>query len=343
MVILYVILASYCFLIGLIIDFYKKTLNQSNILLIIIFILIMFNVGFRGIIEFSDTEAYYYRFIHMNNIENIQEYIFDFLMLFVKALDGSYQYFLVLVSILYYSLSYLTLKKYSETYFVDTYFSGFIFLSMFFTYALSSNIIRQGLAISLTLYSLLILFNNRRYLKGFLFLFLAFFTHNSIFSIFLLYFIVLIFSKIKLIFYFIFYIISIVLSFLKLNLFTNFTFIKTYEDYFTGDLDYLVGFKPGVVAFNTFFLLLGLFLIRSKNYKILDRNYINIYKLYILLSSVFFMLSEVPFSDRFGVLGWSLIPYLIIPYFSYKVNISKVFLVSFFIMFYFLLNFYFSI
>lgn len=341
-VILYLVLALYCFFIGLIIDLSKKILKQNNFLLIIILLLIVMAVGLRDIVEFSDTEAYYYRFIDVTSIVNRNEFIFDFLMLVVKKIGWSYQCFLILIAGLYYSFSYLTLKEYSKKYFVDIYFSVFIFLSMFFTYTLSVNIIRQGLAISLMLYGLLVLMDKKKITKANILFLVAFFVHNSIGAVLFIYFILVKFNKIKLSVYYLVYMISVILSYFKINIFGGWNILKNYGTYLTGSLEYSVGFKPGVVLFNTLFLLLGHYVIKKINYNFVDKSYLRIYKLYILLSSIFFILSEIPFSDRFGVLGWALIPYLIIPLFSYKVGIVKTFLVSFFILFYFVLKFYFS-
>lgn len=96
--------------------------------------------------------------------------------------------------------------------------------------------------------------------------------------------------------------------------------------YFVLEMKYDTGFRPDFFIFNTAILLTALFvhkkvLINQKEYLVTYRKWINYF---VLSSSIFFFAFDMPFSDRWGLLSWIVIPYLLEPLFNinsrYKVS-----------------------
>jgi hypothetical protein len=100
---------------------------------------------------------------------------------------------------------------------------------------------------------------------------------------------------------------------------------------YSGDTNYNIGFRLDFVTYNTFFLVLFLHFLNKDSVK-------NIFllKYYILTSIIFFFNFYIPFSDRFGLFSWLIIPLLLYnivneSYPEKKVFISTVVVISFFI------------
>ena len=72
-----------------------------------------------------------------------------------------------------------------------------------------------------------------------------------------------------------------------------------------GITSYSTGFRFDFILFSLFFGGLGLFL-RKKMYT--DRFYDTVLKSYIIINAFFLLAINIPFSDRFAVLSWVLIP-----------------------------------
>ena len=99
--------------------------------------------------------------------------------------------------------------------------------------------------------------------------------------------------------------------------------------------EFEVGFKPQFVFFNTLFLFIFLLL---RKYGQKQENYDILLKVYIGLSCIFFFMFQIPYSDRWGVMSWMFIPFLLAPVFGengkYKTSLVAVlFLSTLFIIF----------
>jgi hypothetical protein len=79
------------------------------------------------------------------------------------------------------------------------------------------------------------------------------------------------------------------------------------------DIKYEIGFKPQFAIFNSVFLFLGLYLL--KNLKVKEKFRI-LLKYFMLSSILFFMAFQIPFSDRWGLFSWIVIPIIMGQFFS---------------------------
>lgn len=220
-------------------------------------------------------------------------------------------------------------------------------ISLFSFYSLGINILRQGIAISLSMLALYFYINQFKK-KAFLFFILGFSFHSSVVLIPLFSWFAKHFLNLKKSLF-----IFIITSFLSvigekiIALFSKLPFFDSlYKNrlsiYSEGisDTFYQVGFRLDFYLFNLFFILLGLFFI--KKLKFTDEKYVFIYKVYVLLSSVFILFFNLPYSDRTGVLSWMLIPYIQLPLIC-KSNKYRKLTIPFFILlntciFYFFIN-----
>lgn len=85
--------------------------------------------------------------------------------------------------------------------------------------------------------------------------------------------------------------------------------------YLNDDYGYQIGFKPQFVIFNTFFLFLSLYIRNSLKNDFLEKKYTQLIYYYIISSIILFMAFQLPFSDRWGLFSWIVIPFLVIPLF----------------------------
>lgn len=154
------------------------------------------------------------------------------------------------------------------------------------------------------------------------------------------------FNRIKLSVFLYLYVITLVLSAFNVSVlifkdYLNVSFFderrSSYLDVSNFDGFYNIGFKPQFVVFNTVFLIVFL-LIKKHVYS--SKEYIYMLKYYLLSSSLFFMVFQLPYSDRWGIMSWVIIPFLLLPLFKnnnqYKLaTFTLLFLTSIFIFFQF--------
>ncbi|AQY21604.1 EpsG family protein [Riemerella anatipestifer] len=304
-----------------------KLMKYISITLIVVFSII---VGFRTVEVGTDTGIYYYQWIADIPYESITEIVFYFLMKFIKSFDLSFSVFLIIVSSLYYFFTFKAFENLSKKYDTSIILLLLSFISLFFSNSMAINIIRQGLSMSILLYAYSLFINKDR--KYWIFTLIGFLTHStSIISI-LIFIGINKFARKVSIYYFIFlFFIGILLSFLNFGLLDVAPFIidilgadSRRTTYITnGSSDYVVGFKPQFVVFNTIFLL---FFLKARK-KLLNHkwgeNYQVLLKYFLLTSFLFFMAFQLPYSDRWGIFSWISIPVLMLPYFSRGISVVR--------------------
>ena len=130
---------------------------QQNFMLIFVYSLMVFQVGFRWQTG-TDWEPYYEHFIEMRSVSDVYytltgfEKGYSFFVLIVKNLWNSYTAFLVVHALLYYFLIFSAFKK----------FSPYVFISLLVFYATSIGVMgsnRQLIALGICLFSLRYVFN----------------------------------------------------------------------------------------------------------------------------------------------------------------------------------------
>lgn len=324
----------------------KRFLINDNFLLITFTILITLIVGTRGIKIGTDTPNYYYDFfIPAMEISTLRDALLTLesdllftLLVWLTSLTKSFTFFLFVVALIFNSTLYLFVRKFtnygkngSSLILFLTIFSGFSLLSIEF------NIIRNGLAIGFILLAIHYLLSSK-YKYGFLFLTIAFLFHRTAIIPIIVISATLLAKKIPLKYFMILYFVSIGISalgygFHSIEFFTMSSFDELRKLSNIGESIYKIGFRLDFVLYNTFFLFLFFKFSNFKNHKDLF-----LIKLYVLNSMIFFLNFYIPFSDRFGLYSWILIPLLLYNTINEYYTSRKLYVSTIVLMFYFIIN-----
>lgn len=192
------------------------------------------------------------------------------------------------------------------------------------------NIQRQGIAFSLffcaiTYYQL----QNKKFITYLLYI-LAFMFHASIIIPIVAFFVSKKIKAVKI--PLLIYLLSTGLSLVNFNFYgvleqipiINILVEERLEGYLNIDEErYRIGFRPDFWFFNTIFLFIGYYTYRNiKKLSVNIEFYKTIFFSYIFTSSFFFLMFSYGFSDRYGVLSWIFIPFLLLPYVDYRKKIG---------------------
>lgn len=324
----YAITAFIVFISSMSIELKKDFSRQEKLGRLLIFlpvILLIPLIGLRDIDIGTDTYGYYYLLWLTNNkIELSSEFLFFLLAEILKYFSLSYTYFLSIVASLFILLIYFFIRKISIVYYSNAFFIFFAYMSMFFFLSLGVNIIRQGVALACLLVAYSYFVNKESRLKIIIFILASLAFHSSS-LIPLLIFTLVIFSRnstiIKDKYYYSVFIFFIILSYLNFGILdiapTLIDFLggdNRRVGYLSGDdLDYNTGFRLNFVIFNTIFFVISIY---AKSL-IMDINLKNVYssmvRYYIASSCLFFMAFQLPYSDRWGLFSWIVIPLIMSP------------------------------
>ncbi|WP_166921688.1 EpsG family protein [Flavobacterium poyangense] len=344
--IIYSIAAFFAVFTAINIDFKKRNYQgvASYIVLVLMFAYV-FLFGLRAIDVGTDTEMYHWQYTHHDEITYGTDAPVGYMFKFLNIFSENPQIFLFIMSFLYVTLNFYALKKYTKFYKSNFFLSVFSLISLFFFESLGINVIRQGLSLAFFVLAIIYRdFSPKKKFKWISFLVLAVCFHFTSLIPVVIYLSVAYFKKIRMNYYYCIYIASVFLSAASIS-------ILSFKEYFIGflliderrsgyldadDSSYLVGFKPQFVAFNTIFLILFVYLNK------IEKNdfYTNLLKYYIVISSIFYMMFQIPYSDRWGVMSWCVIPILFSPMFkvyqskkSIKALFSILFLIFIFVFF----------
>lgn len=332
----------------------KDILVQNKLGKFLIFlplISLIFLVGLREYNVGTDTGNYYNGlWLGEPELNFNSEFLFDLLAIMLRGFDLSYTFFLFLISFLFYVFLYGALKKYTKQFEANLFFAFFVCISLFFFLSMSINVIRQGVSLSILLFSYTLWIERKSNLWVLFFVFLALAFHLTSIIPILIFIVLVFFSRYKyfnflvLIYFFMILVSYFNYGFLNISpLFLDFLGEDKRAGYFTDDdYGYQVGFKPQFVIFNTFFLLLSLYVKNNLKGDFLEEKYTQLVCYYILSSIMLFMAFQLPFSDRWGLFSWIVIPFLVIPLFYspfVKGNI-KIHYILMFITIYIGFNFY---
>lgn len=293
-------------------------------------------VGLRAFNVGADTSNYEIHWDQLTGYSSItSDYLFYYLMYYIKVATGDYQYFLFAMSLIFFIPFYLAIRNFSR--FLDTsiIFFYFIFVSMFFFSSVTINVMRQGAAISLLFYAYSVYLTqagNARWIKIILAGYVAYSFHStSLIPIGIMIGSILAIN-IKMIYYYLFYVLGILASLagigiqllgddvINLGGRDRTAYIGENEE----DLGYEVGFKLRFVVFNTIFLVIFHYLLKLLKEKDPELAYYYRYLMiyYIVSSVTFYMFFYVKFSDRVGLYPWFAIPILFSPVFSKNVRLG---------------------
>ncbi|SDH02892.1 EpsG family protein [Psychroflexus sediminis] len=295
---------------------HRKDFFSSDVLPNFFILLITIIVGLRAYNVGTDTGNYFKAWNDISSISFSADFLYYLVMLLVKYLGYSYQAFLVVDAAIFFITLYVALKKICNYYKINLYLVLFAFLSFFFSLSLSINVVRQGNSLMFLLLAYAFILNKGSTKKIFLACLIAIFLHLTALIPIILYFFVARFKFLKSWHLLLIYIAALVLSFLNygvLNLFPEFITELMEGDKRLSYLEeketkYITGFKPQFAVFNTVFLLIGLYL---KKYRLNSLDFEKLLNYYILASALFFMAFQIPFSDRWGLFSWVVIPLII--------------------------------
>lgn len=318
--------------------------NDKGLLLTFVFFLIVF-VGFRKYDIGTDT-GNYLNFYFIPVTTQVSSYVEIFTrlnsdFLFEVLMSFSYWHrnftiFLLSVAVIMNVSLYVFVRKFTNFGKKGSSLILFLTLACSFSFlSIETNVLRNGLSLCfvlLGLYSIL-----EKDTKKFIIYFaVAYLFHRTAIIPMILILVINYFYKIKIQYYIAFYALAILASLAGFG-FHSIPFLSEFggEDFarlsYSGDTTYNIGFRYDFVLYNTFFLILFL--------KFTNWNYRDLFliKYYILASTVFFFNFYIPFSDRFGIYSWIIIPLLLFNtinevFPARKILISKVVLIGFFIL-----------
>lgn len=310
-------------------DIIRDSVRQRKIGSVLIFIPIFFLIpliGLRGFDVGTDTNNYYNILWNEDlDLELTNDFLFTFLAIFLKYLHLSYSYFLFITASLFVFTTYISLNKISKFYYCNVFYLFFTYFSFFFFLSMSINIIRQGISLAFLLFAYSYLLNKEKKIKILICIIISLSFHITSAIALILFFIACYRTKyIKNYHYYILFVLCVVLSYMNFGLLNISPFIvdllgsdnRKVSYLADDDFGYNVGFKPQFVLFNAIFLCSALFLKAKIKKDSWSFNYDILIRYYILASCLFFMAFQLPFSDRWGLMSWYVIPLLLIPIFS---------------------------
>lgn len=322
--------------------------NDKNLLLLyVIFFIVL--AGTRANTIGTDTNNYYYYFFIPATQVGVVE-MFTRLnsgILFEILLSGAvlvnfYPLFLFSIALVMNVTFYKFVRIFTNNGKDGSSLILFLFLACSFSFLnIELNIVRNGLAIGFILIAIhYALEENLK--KCILFFLIGYLFHRTTIIPFVLVMLIWKFREVPLKYYLLLYVLAIGLSIVGFG-FHSVSFLTSLgnEDLqglkFTGETTYEIGFRPDFVGYNTLFLGLFFFFIKSTNAKGMY-----LLKIYILTSTIFFFNFYIPYSDRFGLYSWVIIPLLFYNIINEsfpkrKLYISTVVLISFFILNYIIL------
>jgi hypothetical protein len=308
-------------------------------------LLILFGLRTRDI--GTDTVMYYWQYKNYLKVEEDTDFMMKYVFTGLNQISDKPTLFFFVMALLYLSTFLAAFYYYSKTMQVNLFLLLYSFVSLFFFPAMGINTIRQG--VSLGFFALAFsqyCTEPKKILKKSVVipLVLSVGFHLTGLIPIVLFFMVLLFNKVKLHYYYGVYLLTLILSAFSISIlsFKDYLGFLSFDERRSGYLDvdkwsqlYSIGFKPQFVAFNSIFLILFIY-IRKFLYS--SEEYSQLLKYYLLSSSLFFMVFQLPFSDRWGIMSWVAIPFLLSPLFKVGGNkrwasVTVLFLTCIFIFF----------
>lgn len=320
----------------------KNTDEIQNFLLLFYALIIILIIGTRDKVVGTDsarTLIYFNGTRVIKSLSELKDFGVYFVSLFARRISDNYKIFFTLNAVLYVTPIVIGIRNMTKK---NRFIIFFIVISMFFFKSMGINTTKQGIAFSF-FFLAMTFFNKKRWLS-IVFFIIAFFNHASIIIPIIIFLTSNVFKNLKNVFYI--YIAATVLSLIHFDLNTLLSNIPGvnilvqdrldgyYEKFATRN--YRIGFRIDFFVFNTVFAIIGYYTL--KNIKVLEEKlkYEKFYITYMLTSSFFFLMFSAAFSDRFGVLSWIFIPFLMYPYTQTRdkigfINLLGIFLICFFL------------
>jgi hypothetical protein len=287
---------------------YGLTVQSLCSLLLMTFFVIL--VSLRGHDHPGDTQTYLDLFNYLSKFEIIGgnkefriEKGFLYFTYILSRLSSNDYLFLFSNAILQVLLWYVSFRLWVPSRYL--LLSTLVFVSLFASYNLGTNVLRQGIAIPLSFIAMWLLFN-RKFLLGFIVLIIATLFHKSTLIVFLIW--LVSYKKIGLKYYFLIWIICSLLS--MVGFFESITSLLPLEASVYNHLvregaieRYQLGFRLDFWLFS--FIPVLLFICLKTHHR---NMYSGLIKSYLALYSIFIIMFEFPYSDRIGMYTWCMLP-----------------------------------
>ncbi|MHC8947791.1 EpsG family protein [Sphingobacterium hungaricum] len=303
-------------------------------------LMIVYLFGNRGKDIGADSATYASIFQNADIQDFGIEFLNAFLFTTIGSVTYSYQILFIVYSVLFVLVYTISLKRLSDIFNANFALVIFSAICIFTFKNMGVNIMRQGVSLSFFLLGLSFYIGKSKWAYLFFVISIGFHTTSAILLV--LVFLQRWIKNMNINILFFCYGLAIVLSFFSIGIKTVASFVdlsvldeKRAEGYLNTTYNvYETGFKLNFVVFNTIFLAIFNFIRKTIN----DENYNWLLRLFITTSVVFFFMFEIPFSDRWGLFSWILIPILISPVFSinfkYRLaTITTLFLILIFVVF----------
>jgi len=316
----------------LIIQHYVNGLNTrklQNFLLIVIFIILIVLFGTRTEFVGHDTPRnikYFVSSLEVYTFSELKDVGLYSISLIAKKFTKSIDVFLTILATMYLlpiliGIRNLNLKN-------PLVFFFFLF-SFFFFKTMGINIQRQGIAFALFFCGITYNLKDKNFISYVLYA-LAFVFHASIIIPITILFISKKINSIKI--PLIVYLAATIFSLANFDFYSlleqipiiNILVEERAQGYVNISEDqYRVGFRPDFWLFNTTFFCIGLYTYFNLTKFIYGTNFYKmIFYSYTFISSFFFLMFSYGYSDRYGVLSWIYIPFLLLPYVDLRKNIG---------------------
>ena len=313
----------------------KKSNNQQysvqikNYFSFALFIFFIFIVSSRSFTHPGDTKTYLSVFrylqqfdLYSSEIDMRLEAGFLYLTQFIGKIYPNERFYLFSISIVESSLWYACFRVWLKK--NDVLLATLIFISFFASYNLGANVLRQGIAMPIAFIGLKYLLN-RRILLGVLTISIGMLFHKTVAVVLVAW--LLTFKRVHILYYifvwFILALLSVSGTFLSVVGFIQ-SDVNSYAHLVNqGTLDYYqTGFRLDFWLFSLIPLIL-FYLVKNDE----RGKYLDVMKYYLVVYSAFIIMFEVPYSDRFGLYTWLMIP-IFCPLFigDYKIKILNSYL-----------------
>lgn len=298
----------------------NSTINNvffNNFVMLTILLTIAITIGMRDIRFGTDSFAYSNTFLGLKDlslIEALNTKMYEPLFIIWQWILGRFfssPHTFFMVNFLCFSyILILAFKKIVDKRFVIFILFGYI--SLFFFGNMITNVIRQGLSISLVILALcLYLKKEKKDFQFFLILiFASLFHYSTVPILILLTFINIKNIKVKTL---LFIWVAVAVAFLlkMQNILTPFVHNPILSSYMSDYAyrNYQGGiYRKDFLVFSLIWIIFGLSFYKKFNY---NQKYSLILKSYIICNLYFLIFGFLPFSDRFAIYSWSLIPLLV--------------------------------
>lgn len=305
-------------------DVKKFQWNRIGYLLSLFFLLLLaILVGWRSEDVGTDTIMYSWQYNHVEHMDD-REPVFKSLIRFLNVFSSNHQVLLVVMAVLFYSLFAIFLRYRNEN--VNTYLLFLFFLSLFSFKSLGINIIRQGVSLMFLLNAYNYYMKKKWTLVIFFSVFSLFFHLTSLLPLILFISAVQIRNVNFALSVFVFSLLLAAFNIGIVEIFSLLPFLQDIDPRFgyienRHDADYQIGFRLSFVIFNTVFLAIALYVRKNLSRfqsQTVGNEFDNLLVYFSFTSALFFLAFQIPFSDRWGIFSWMVIPLLCEPLISSK-------------------------